>query len=929
MKKLLGLISTAFAFMAIAMTASAQGVFDVKDTDQSKKIFLDTLFGPLVGGSDTNGFGEIIGIFNGAMLILGGVLVAYTLIAGTMSTAHDGEMLGKRWSSLWIPIRTSVGAALLFPINGTYCAVQYVVMWIALQGIGFANKIVDAFIDRQFSNDTFVPPSNYGARREMLEKWLIASTCQKSTSIFKQAAQGTSAAIFNPIQSHSQANDAISAGLTGRTYMYGPVGACGIVYMSKGTPSDMISMSDENFMTFNGDQFKEALYEANIAQMPGAKSKIDALAEKIASGSDTNEDLRAEVAGTLDGIAQDWDNTVKKTAVDQLKASTNSLFVKDVKEDGWLLLGGWYMEIARKQDFISKAMSNTPITTSNAYERVIEQEKDGGGGLSWKSLFPIGFALDQMSRFDEHSANSIKRAKAFSSYTYNNMGSNALNDATNTSSAGSYLVKWFITPDYKSMFDSNADYTQNPVIMAQNLGRNMVGWGTAGYVAGISVILFLDREVLGNSTAKLSAMSPMLTAISGTIIVTGAFLSVYPPMLPYVLWIGAILGWVIFLVESIIAAPLWVVAQIAPDGDGVVGKGGQGYMLVLSLFMRPALMVLGFISAVIVMKPMGYLINSTFLGAFMNGASPSWYGIVTSIMGCILYATLMVSVISKVFALIHVIPDKILRWMGGGGDSDLGSAAQGVEGNTLSKTMAGAHVASTIGQSGVGAAQNAKSIGENAKQHDRNRRQNEYQGFQQSASGYKQGVDSSIEQGNDGLRDMSNNHDFSKAGDDKFDLDQRKVQEASDKLNTSSLKSAMASANAAIANVAAKGREARQEDKDAAREAQSFLNDVSASNVNPNDPKSAGDFMAAQVSRGTYRGTSWGDSMQQAVSENNRANASLTSLAAIRAERKNNAQNDKPDNQVDRNLNPHQDKDPNQGSFDFPDPNKPNNDLED
>lgn len=44
-----------------------------------------------------------------------GVYVLGVLIVGTWSTAHNGEMLGAQWSSLWLPIRTSVLAALFFP----------------------------------------------------------------------------------------------------------------------------------------------------------------------------------------------------------------------------------------------------------------------------------------------------------------------------------------------------------------------------------------------------------------------------------------------------------------------------------------------------------------------------------------------------------------------------------------------------------------------------------------------------------------------------------------------------------------------------------------------------------------------------------------------------------------------------------------------
>ena len=75
-------------------------------------------------------------------------------------------------------------------------------------------------------------------------------------------------------------------------------------------------------------------------------------------------------------------------------------------------------------------------------------------------------------------------------------------------------------------------------------------------------------------------------------------------MIPYILWLGVLLGWVILIVEAVIAAPIWAVSHMAPDGDGVVGRGGQGYMLVLSLVLRPPLMILGLVCAIVLMKPL-------------------------------------------------------------------------------------------------------------------------------------------------------------------------------------------------------------------------------------------------------------------------------------------------------------------------------------
>ena len=162
--------------------------------------------------------------------------------------------------------------------------------------------------------------------------------------------------------------------------------------------------------------------------------------------------------------------------------------------------------------------------------------------------------------------------------------------------------------------------------------------------------------------------------------------------------------------EAVIAAPIWAVAHMAPDGDGVVGRGGQGYMLVLSLTLRPPLMILGLACSIALMKPIGYFINSTFLGAFAIGVNPGPFALTQAIAGCVLYTVVMISVIHRVFTLIHVVPDRILRWIGGGGN-ELGEEARSVEGMSASKAVAALGATQQIGNLTQGTLQGARDLG--------------------------------------------------------------------------------------------------------------------------------------------------------------------------------------------------------------------------
>lgn len=140
-----------FLLMLFPMLASATSSlnFTPPATDYSV-IFLGNLFGVVDGvlhGTGSQIMGAMFGVFNAAVLALGGIVVMYTLVVGTMNTAHEGQMLGQKWSSIWIPVRSTIGLAFLIPKASGYCLMQIFIMWVVVQGVGAADKIWNAALD--------------------------------------------------------------------------------------------------------------------------------------------------------------------------------------------------------------------------------------------------------------------------------------------------------------------------------------------------------------------------------------------------------------------------------------------------------------------------------------------------------------------------------------------------------------------------------------------------------------------------------------------------------------------------------------------------------------------------------------------------------------------------------------------------------------
>jgi len=131
----IALLFPGLVFAAVGFTPPA--------TDYSMA-FLANLFGPVDGVLYATGsqiMGTMFAVFNSAVLAIAGIIIMYVMIIATMNTAHEGKFLGQKWSSLWIPIRTVIGLALLFPKSSGFCLMQVLVMWIVVQGVGAADKV--------------------------------------------------------------------------------------------------------------------------------------------------------------------------------------------------------------------------------------------------------------------------------------------------------------------------------------------------------------------------------------------------------------------------------------------------------------------------------------------------------------------------------------------------------------------------------------------------------------------------------------------------------------------------------------------------------------------------------------------------------------------------------------------------------------------
>lgn len=140
--------------------------------------------------------------------------------------------------------------------------------------------------------------------------------------------------------------------------------------------------------------------------------------------------------------------------------------------------------------------------------------------------------------------------------------------------------------------------------------------------------------------------------------------SVYLPMVPYIIFMGQVLEWVASVMLGVAAAPFLAFAHFDTDGEGLGQRTQYGYTFMLQSFMRPILLILGFILSSAMIEVSVYYLTASFSFALADAQIHSVTGIFSMLGFIALYMTLAVGMVNTSCSLMYLIPDAIFRFMG-------------------------------------------------------------------------------------------------------------------------------------------------------------------------------------------------------------------------------------------------------------------------
>lgn len=916
------------AFFPVLALADAGALSFTPPVSDYSVVFLSDIFGIVDGilhGTGSQIMGAMFAVFNAAVLALGGIVIMYTLMVSTMNTAHQGEMLGKQWSSIWIPLRATMGLALLIPKASGYCLMQIFVMWVVVQGVGAADKVWDAalsylnrggtIIQAQMNPTTALLAAGGSGVSTGAEVILAGQVCmlglqtqlQNQLKEYQTQASaksgpcsgapteamlafcGSSVPNFinsvnivdtqnnNPTASTFSVTMPNFTQASEKAYFY-LNGICGMLKWNA-YPASSIATVQANVPSLSASDLKTASMSRSIA-IQQMYMDLSAVAQilvgndpllggasaqpvqpnantgglppfaaqqlgvpQIASGTTcTNNQTPSCILWGADptftsapllngtefpGAIEDYNAimlptlTLVQQANNAQSAQSSRAFIADASTQGWIMAGSYFFNLVNLNVQANTTGNNLTDTntglqgsTFNAATITTPFSASGCEGIyqtlcEWfnknpQSVSPIRTLLDGtdakssglVAPLPNISGSTLRSTStginSLNVYGYINnstilqlpnqpglqplMFAGAMNLTIDPAPytlqsadfscgsinlglvspcVGELFGNLFYNDIFRVMYNfflqlfgqfinqAIMDFLEiplqgmasiwaeglkiidtpgvNPVVALANMGTYYINFAGNLWIQLIEMSIVASLVPLfGIFIFALMMMAmPLLMAWLGIMLQIGFSTAYYVPILPYMIFTFGSIGWMMAVIEAMVAAPIVALGVTHPEGHDAFGKGEQAIMILMNVFLRPAMMIIGYITAIALTYVSVWIINAGFDNAigFIQGSTQfatvtdqvqtqnagtitggynNWAGIFAYFFSILVYTTMYLTVVQKSFTLISVLPDKVLRWIGGQPESYGQDTAQW--GGDVQKQVEGAGEKTAAGQ---------------------------------------------------------------------------------------------------------------------------------------------------------------------------------------------------------------------------------------
>lgn len=151
------------------------------------------------------------------------------------------------------------------------------------------------------------------------------------------------------------------------------------------------------------------------------------------------------------------------------------------------------------------------------------------------------------------------------------------------------------------------------------------------------------------------------------------------------------------------------------------GSGKHGYILLMSVTLRPSLTILAMFGSMTILYAMDKILGIGYMNAFTGAQITSATGPIGFVVGILLYCVISTIIVYGCFRLVQTVPDAILQWIGDRDDDSIGVEQHGdkamavvgnFNGNAASRGLGSIHTGGKPKPSKSAEAGNEKGAGD-------------------------------------------------------------------------------------------------------------------------------------------------------------------------------------------------------------------------
>lgn len=679
---------------------------------------------------------QMLALYSTGLMVVGAMITSYFVFTVVAETAQTGTPFGKRYNKVWAPIRLIVAFGLLMPIGYGLNSGQYIVLYSAKLGSGFAssgwslfnNTLTNEYLGQVTDLVSEPSPPEIGS---LLQFMFSAKTCSEIYNADNPTYETKPYLVKNSM--HATNHIEVTNGTSYEDMLAFAAGSNNVLL---------------RFGPRNPQEYTR--YKGNVSHIcgeinlhltnPGATTDDFATATKADSGAEVMQRfywfLMVELwFGTLDGSSPiamiagidenyplaiangDIIDNPEKYDLNGFKASMYNMYKKDLKsaltnpsasglqkaigslgaipaqaasgkweiekhllDKGWASAGVWYNRVAELNGEVTSAVFNLPTVSRYpiVMREVYEKKKLHNQGIVVKTRFrPEPLANGIPLELDTMGDNSeLKANKLWDAFKIWNDVSGSPKSKTTGNAFYDTIHAIFGT---QGLYDMRNNPNTHPLAQLSGIGRSLVessinniGYAVIG--SGFGAIANLFSTTLGDASQVLVGFVISITMVSLTI---GFILFYVVPFLPFIYFFFAVGGWIKGIFEALVGTPLWALAHIRIDGNGLPGQAASsGYYLIFEIFIRPILTVFGLLASISIFAATVYVLNDIWdlvtnnLAGHEAPTSGSgldmdfFRGSIDQFFYTMVYAIVVYMMGMSSFKLIDMIPNQILRWMG-------------------------------------------------------------------------------------------------------------------------------------------------------------------------------------------------------------------------------------------------------------------------